>query len=105
MNRYEGKPLLRLLECYVLAAIDQLDDAQRAALERMEAKLSAIYNRSGTWLEIIRDEMEFPESLPVKIREVWENNLARLRANGQPIDPNEFAVAFVDQNFPEVTQS
>jgi hypothetical protein len=101
MNRYEGKPLLRLLECYVLAAIDQLDDAQRGTLHRLEPKLSAVYHRSGTWLEIIRDEMEFPESLPMKIREVWETNLARMRANGVAVDPNEFAMTFVDQNFPE----
>lgn len=100
MNRYEGKPLLRLLECYVLAAIDQLDDGQRGTLQKMEPRLSAIYNRSGTWLEIIRDEMKFPESLPTKIREVWENNLARMRASGVAIDPNEFAMTFVDQNFP-----
>lgn len=100
MNRYEGKPLVRLLECYVLAAIDQLDDAQRETLRRMEPKLSSIYNRNGTWLEIIRDEMEFPASLPIKIREVWESNLARLRASGVAVDPNEFAMAFVDQNFP-----
>jgi len=101
MNRYEGKPLVRLLECYVLAAIDQLNDGQLETLQRMEPKLSSIYKRSGTWLEIITDEMEFPESLPVKIREVWESNLARFRASGVAFDPNEFAMAFVDQNFPE----
>lgn len=101
MNRYEGRPLLRLLECYVLAAIDQLDDEQRGTLQRMEPILSSVYNRRGTWLEIIRDEMEFPESLPMKVREVWENNLARLRASGVAIDPNEFAMQFVDQYFPE----
>lgn len=101
MNRYRGKPLLRLLECYVLAAIDQLDDGQRETLERMEPNLSAVYSRSGTWLEIIRDEMEVPELLPMKIREVWENNLARMSASGVAIDPNEFAMTFVDQNFPE----
>jgi hypothetical protein len=101
MNRYEGKPFLRLLECYVLAAIDQLDERQRETLRHMEPKLASIYNRNGTWLEIIRDEMEFPESLPMKIREVWESNLARVRASGVVIDPNEFAMTFVEQNFPE----
>ena len=100
MNRYEEKPLLRLLECYVLAAIDQLDDRQSGTLQRMEPKLSAIYNRSGTWLEIIRDEMEFPESLPMKIREIWKGDLARMRTSGVAINPNEFAITFVDQNFP-----
>lgn len=101
MTRYEGKPLIRLLECYVLAAIDQLDDAQRETLQRMEPKLSSIYKRSGTWIEIIRDEMEFSDSLPMKIREIWEDNLGRLHAQGVAVDPNEFAMAFVDQNFPD----
>jgi hypothetical protein len=52
-------------------------------------------------LKLFGMKMEFPESLPMKIREVWENNLARMRANGVAADPNEFAMAFVDQNFPE----
>ena len=104
MNRYEGKPFLRLLECYVLAAIDQLDAGQSEALKNMEPKLAAVYNTSGTWLEIVHDQMDLPESFPIKIREVWESNLARLQASGVSVDPNEFAMAFVDQNFPEVTE-
>jgi hypothetical protein len=59
MDRYQGKPLLRLLEYYVLAAIDQLDDKQHAVLESMGPKLSALYNRHGTWFEIIHNEMDF----------------------------------------------
>lgn len=101
MNRYEGKPLLRLLECYVLAAIDQLDERQRETLQRMEPELAVVYSRNDTWFEIIHDEMKFPASLPMKIRDVWENNLERLRASGVAIDPNEFAMTFVDQNFLE----
>ena len=103
MNRYEGKPLFRLLECYVLAAIGQLEEGQRDALERMEPKLAAIYHRNGTWIEIIHGEMGFPDSLPRQIRDVWESNLARLHANGVAVDPNEFVMAFVDQNFPTTT--
>jgi hypothetical protein len=86
-----------------LSAIDQLDEGQCEKLRRIEPKLALTYNRSGTWREIIHDEMGFPDSLPIKIREVWENNLARIRASGGEIDPNEFAMAFVDQNFPEVS--
>ena len=103
MQRYEGKPLLRLLECYALSVIEQLDEEQCEALRRIEPKLALTYNRSGTWCEIIHDEMGSPDSLPKKIREVWENNLARVRASGGEIDPNEFAMASVDQNFPEIS--
>ena len=66
MDRYEGKPLIRLLECYVLDAIDQLDDRQRDTLQRMAPKLSTLYNRNGTWSEIIRDEMNFPSRVCIQ---------------------------------------
>jgi hypothetical protein len=103
MQRYDGKPLLRLLECYVLSAIDQINKDQSEILRSIEPKLALTYNRRGTWNQIIHDEMGFPDSLPMKIREVWESNLAHARANGESIDPNEFAMAFVDQNFPELS--
>ena len=41
MTRYEERPLTRLLECYVLAAIDQLDDGQRDTLQRTEPTLNS----------------------------------------------------------------
>lgn len=100
MDRYSGKPFLRLLECYVLDAIGQLDDGQRQTLRRMEPKLTDVYRMNGTWLDIVSAQMDFPESLPAQIREIWEKNLASARARGAAIDPNEFAVVFVDQNFP-----
>ncbi|MFZ6647106.1 hypothetical protein ACO0LO_15385 [Undibacterium sp. TJN25] len=102
MNRYEGKPFLRLLECYILSAIGHLDEGQRAALQAMEPKLAGVYQTGGTWLEIVGDQMDFPETLPQKIREIWESNLAKARQSGMPVDPTEFAMAFVDQNFPDI---
>jgi hypothetical protein len=82
-----------------LVAIDKLDDGQHETLQRMEPKLAAVYKRNGTWIDIIRNEMGFPESLPMKIREVWENNLAGARLSGIAIDKIEFAMMFVDQDF------
>ena len=101
MNRYSGKPFLRLLECYVLSAIGQLDDQQRQDLQRMEPKLAQLYGVTGTWSQIVTVQMDFPESLPAQIRAIWEKNLVSARERGAAVDPNEFAVAFVDQNFPE----
>ena len=34
-DRYEGKPFIRLVDCYVLDAIGHLDDAQEAQLIEM----------------------------------------------------------------------
>jgi len=104
MDRYEGKPLLRLLECYVLDAIDQLDERQRDTLQRMTPKLATLYKRNGTWSEILRDEMNFADSLPTKIREIWNIDLARMHSSGVGIDPSEFAMTFVDENFLDVSR-
>lgn len=99
MDRYEGKPLLRLLECYVLAAIGHLPEDQQEGLQRIAPKLSEIYGHTGTWLEIIHAQMEFPDTLPASIRAEWEGNLERLQALGTAVDPEEFAMAFVDHYF------
>ncbi|HKQ14177.1 MAG TPA: hypothetical protein VJT80_12150 [Steroidobacteraceae bacterium] len=100
MDRYAGKPFLRLLECYVLDAIGHLDPGQRQVLERMQPKLASTYETSGTWVEIVARQMDFPDSLPAQIAGLWKKNVDAAAARGVPIDPNEFACALVDDNFP-----
>ncbi|WP_226469882.1 hypothetical protein [Luteimonas panaciterrae] len=100
MDRYAGKPFLRLVECYVLEAIGQLDEAQRDSLREMEPKLRNLYGVQGSWIEIVSSQMEFPPSLPAQIKEIWEKGLVRATEQGMQVDPNEFAMAFVDKNFP-----
>lgn len=102
MDRYEGKPFLRLLEWYVLDAIGQLHEHQRQSLHSMEPKLAKTFGVSGTWQEIVSAQMDFPASLPAEIEEIWERNLAAAHARGQPVIPEEFARAFIDQNFPDI---
>jgi hypothetical protein len=100
MERYENKPFLRLLECYVLFAIEQLDDQQQSTLRLMEPKLQSVYGTTGSWLEIVNVQMNFPDSFPDRIREIWNKNLAKFHESRTPVDPNKFAIEFVDQNFP-----
>ena len=102
MDRYSGRPFVRLLECYVLDAIGQLHEEYRQTLQRMEPKLSKTFGESGTWLEILSKEMEFPDTLPGKIRQNWEGFLVAAREQGAPVDPEEYAQRFVDANFPDI---
>jgi len=53
VTRYAGKPFLRLIECYILGRIGELDGKQGAVLEGMTPKLRATYNRAGTWQNIV----------------------------------------------------
>lgn len=99
MDRYAGRPFLRLLECYVLSAIGQLDAQQEESLRRMEPKLASLYGTQGSWVEIIESQMEFPETMPEQILDIWEKGLLQVRQQGLAVDPNKFAMAFVDDNF------
>lgn len=99
-DRYAGKPFLKLLDCYVLEAIGALDDRSSAMMTSMEPKLREIYQRPGTWLEIVEAEMQFPETMPDEIHRIWEKGRpAFVAAQGSEPDPLTFTWTFVDTNF------
>lgn len=103
MNRYEGKPFLRFLDSYVLDAIGQLDTSQRAGLITLQPTLArALGSQQGTWQEMVREQMDFPESMPGQIRLLWEKYLEHAKQQGQSVSPNEFVEVFIDQNFPDL---
>ena len=105
MDRYKEKPFLRLLECYVLQSINQLTESQNDTLKRMEPKLEETYGMKGSWFDIVSTQMDFPDSLPSQILSIWEKNAASAQSIGREIDPNEFAMAFIDQNFPDIVSN
>jgi len=96
--RYRGKPLIRLLECYVLWCINELSDADANTLQAMTPKLQEVYQKQGDWQNIIAAEMEFPTHLPNKIRELWQRNTEIAQGTGVTLTPQGFAEMFVDQN-------
>lgn len=87
-DRYEGRPLLRLLDCYILEVIGQLDERQRETLVRMEPKLQLTFKSSGSWANILEEQMDFMPSVPGKIRDFWLGY--QQHARSQVKDPNPF---------------
>jgi len=98
-QRYAGKPLLRLLECYVLWAADELPAEEESKLQAMTPKLREVYKRQGSWQEIVAGEMEFPPDLPQHIRSLWIENSQRAQNSSVELPAEDFARMFVDQNF------
>lgn len=96
--RYQGKPLLRPLECYVLKAIDELSAADAENLRCMEPKLAHAFGKLGSWDHIIAATMAFPEDMPTLIREVWDRNQATATEQNVTLSPQHFAEMFVDHN-------
>jgi hypothetical protein len=98
-QRYEGKPLVRLLELYVLWATDTLSDEVEAKLYAMAPKLWETFGGDGSWQSAISTAMEFPPDMPGLIVENWKRNCAIAAANRAELLPQKFAETFVDANF------
>jgi len=97
--RYDGKPLLRLLELYILNAIDELPLAEREGLNRLAPKLQAVYGGKGQWHEAIEAAVRMPADMQQLIRDMWAKNLEIAGANNvPPLTPQKFAEMFVDEN-------
>ena len=97
-ERYEGKPLLRLLELYVLDAIGSLEAKDESLLMQMTPKLSQTYGFEGTWKEVLQKVMELPDNMPSLINDMWLRNLDVAKQNNTELQAEHFAVMFVDQN-------
>ena len=97
-DRYAGKPLLRILECYVLHAIGELDVADEEKLTALSPKLGKVYGRTGHWIAIVSSELRLPDDLPEHIVDSWNQNQTIAREHGVPLTPQQFAEMFVDDN-------
>ena len=101
MSRYHGKPLLRLLECYVLAAIGELQLEDEEWLEKMSPKLREVYGVQGRWHEIVAQVMNFPHNIDDEFRRLWDHNRNLAAKNNENLIAEDFARMFVDDNFIE----
>ncbi|HET9510662.1 MAG TPA: hypothetical protein VFO80_05875 [Sphingomonas sp.] len=99
--RHEGKPLLRLLDGYVMDAIGHLDPAEAAALKAMEPGLRREWGGTGDWRALCAAQMRFPDGMAAAIREVWEKGRAKfLASEGYEPNAEQFTRSFVDSKFP-----
>jgi hypothetical protein len=96
--RYEGKPLLRLLECYVLWAIDQLPEKDAKSLSQITPYLQSTYRIEGDWPHVIAAAVHLPPHMPTLIRDMWAKNTDIAQKSGVVLTPQRFAEMFVDEN-------
>lgn len=99
-DRYAGKDFLRFVDAWVLDAIGHLDEPTRAYCAAMEPTLRQSLGLTGSWQQMVAQQMKFAPDLPAQIRKIWEDGKARFEAdNDSPADPVQFAMIFVDRNF------
>jgi hypothetical protein len=98
--RYHRKPLLRLLELYVLKAIGELSQSEEDDLNVMAPRLQARFGGGGQWHEAVERAVGMEAEAAQDIRDMWARNQEVARANGLTLTPEEFAMMVVDENFP-----
>ena len=104
MDRYENKPLLRLLDCYLLDLIGELGEEQMQTLVSLEPMLQRAFKTPGTWRQQVEEQMGFQPTVPEKVRDFWNGYISAARSQGLPAKPIDFVVSFVDQNFPHLVE-
>ena len=96
-QRYASKPLLLLLDNYVLDCIGemQVDPREMARVVQRVFRLDAITD----WRAAMRNGLDLDDSLDDEFKSLWETSKARFQAAGKVAVPLEFARAVVDENF------
>lgn len=94
-TRYEGAPMLRLLECYALDVIGHLSPDQVALAEKI------VHHTWGgdDWRVTLRQVLAWPDTVDEEIRHNWSRYQEAARETEPPGDygPEGFAVAFADE--------
>lgn len=89
--RYDGKPLLRLIELYVQHVIGELSARDAQLLAQMTPMLQKTYSLDGDWHAIIASVMKLSASFEGQLEREWE----RARAAG--LDAEAFSRAVADK--------
>lgn len=98
-ERYRGRPFLRLIECYVLWAIDRLPEDYGRALEEMTPKLQETFGSTGSWQQIVAHEVDLSDEVHQGLRSMWQRNSELAAQNGTPLDAEAWVREVVDRNF------
>jgi len=98
VDRYAGKPFLKLVDSFVLKCISQLDSSQEILLLQMTPKLQEVYSSNGTWEEIVVAQLHFPSNINEAIQAMWFKNQDIAKQNGVALTPMQFVEMFVANN-------
>jgi hypothetical protein len=97
-ERYDGRPLLILLENYVLACIGALSAESTTRIADLTRRAFGA-PPDADWMEVLRTQLDLGPGVCDSIRARWQTAAGILQEVGDPLDPIAFAQGFVDANF------
>jgi hypothetical protein len=95
-ERYHRRPLVLVLENYVLDCIGELPP-ERA--ETVAGLVQGVFGGDRDWKRTIRQQLRIPDSLDESLRTMWTRNQEIARENTYDLHPIQFAKMVVDKNF------
>ena len=97
--RYQGRPLVIVLENYILDCIGKLPPGSSQELAKL---MQQALGGGPDWKQTIRDMLHLDARLDQELRDLWDRNEALAREQGQELHPVQFARMVVDENFADV---
>ncbi|QMV72447.1 hypothetical protein HS961_06130 [Comamonas piscis] len=82
--------------------IGELAPDQARTLADLEPVLHRAWNSTGTWREMVEEQMWFQPTFRFKVKNFWCGYIAAAEAQGLPARPYDLVLSFVNQNFPHM---
>jgi hypothetical protein len=95
-ERYKGKPLLILLENYVLDCIGCFPKEKGP---RVVEIVKRVYGGDEDWKKTLRSALHLDDTLDEDVRKIWRHNQDIAKRANEVLLPVDFARMFVDENF------
>jgi hypothetical protein len=92
-DRYEGKPILIIIENYVLVVIGELSPDKAAKVATIVRK---VWKGGSDWMSTVRRELALDASFDDAILKNWEGYQKAARKQKKDASPIEFAKLFAD---------
>ena len=95
-ERYAGRPLLIVLENYVLDSIGELAPDKQALARSV---VQRVWGGGEDWKATVRGQLQLESSMDEALRGMWSRNQELAKQHNHQLHPTQFAKMVVDQNF------
>lgn len=99
-ERHQEKPIMLIVESYILDTLGHLGKKQRQHTQSIVHKaLGQDSPKNHTWREILKGTLGLSSEFDDEIRSLWEKNKAIAAEEGLELTPEFFAQMIADDNF------
>jgi hypothetical protein len=95
-ERYQGRPLVLILENYILDVVGELPLDKQASIRQI---VQRVWSGGDDWKATVRRELQFGDDLDEHLRQMWTRNQQIACEQKVELQPVSFAKMVVDQNF------